>query len=395
MNNLFIQIVYETWMILVMAGPYILFGFLMAGLIHTFVSPAKIVTLLGQRNWKSVLMASVCGVPLPLCSCSVLPTAAALRQKGASRGATTSFLISTPETGVDSIVMTYGIMDLTMAILRPLAAFITASVSGICVNLWGGPDEPPQKPTVSSCCHCSPKSENSRSENESHPAGNPPKRAWWLETIRYGFWDLSNDLSHWLALGLVLSGIISACIPDTFFQGWAGQGVSSLLLMLTISMPMYICASGSTPIAAVMVAKGLSPGAALVFLLAGPATNIGSVPVLLKMLGRRATVLYLLSIFLVTFLIGLAVNQYYSYSGVSSHMAIHTNMEDMNRGWGLLSALILLVLLLKGWIVKPIPGDWKNLNDRMERWIGFRLTWTIVLFVGIVLAALSFFWPSR
>lgn len=395
MNNIIIEIVQETWMILVMAGPYILFGFLMAGLIHTFVPTAKIVALLGRRNWKSVFMASVCGVPLPLCSCSVLPTAAALRQKGASRGATTSFLISTPETGVDSIVMTYGIMDLTMAILRPLAAFITASVSGICVNLWGGADEPPPKPTISSCCHCSPKSGDSRLENEPPSAGNPPMRAWWLEIIRYGFWELSNDLSHWLALGLVLSGIISACIPESFFQGWAGQGVSSLFLMLAISMPMYICASGSTPIAAVMVAKGLSPGAALVFLLAGPATNIGSVPVLLKILGRRATILYLVSIFLVTFSIGLAVNQYYSNTDLSPHIAIHSNMEEMDGVWGLLSALILLVLLVKGWIVRPIPSEWRNLNDRMERWIGFRLSWTIFIFVLIILIVFSFLWSFR
>lgn len=220
-------------------------------------------------------------------------------------------------------------------------------------------------------------------------------RAWWLEIIRYGFWELSNDLSHWLALGLVLSGIISACIPESFFQGWAGQGVSSLFLMLAISMPMYICASGSTPIAAVMVAKGLSPGAALVFLLAGPATNIGSVPVLLKILGRRATILYLVSIFLVTFSIGLAVNQYYSNTDLSPHIAIHSNMEEMDGVWGLLSALILLVLLVKGWIVRPIPSEWRNLNDRMERWIGFRLSWTIFIFVLIILIVFSFLWSFR
>lgn len=374
---------------LVMAGPYILFGFLMAGLIHTFISPAKIVSLLGRKNWKSVLTASICGIPLPLCSCSVLPTAAALRQKGASRGATTSFLISTPETGVDSIALTYGIMDLTMAILRPLSAFITAFISGIFVNLWGeqkGNDQEEAHQSKEKAC-CSSKNANSKDSGKVRPES---KQAWWKKTLHYSFFELSDDLSHWLALGIVLSGILSACLPDTVFDGWAGQGVSSLLFMLAISMPMYICASGSTPIAAVMITKGLSPGAALVFLLAGPATNIGSIPILLKILGKRSTIIYLLTIIAISLLIGFGVNLYYSSYLLSPSMGIDSGSEKMGGPISILSAVVLLFLLIKGIIMRPVPAEWKNLNDLLERYSGFRLSWLKIIVFSAILLIFSF-----
>ncbi|MBN2329332.1 MAG: SO_0444 family Cu/Zn efflux transporter [Candidatus Omnitrophica bacterium] len=389
MDNIIKQLLWETWAMLVMAGPYILFGFLMAGLIHTFISPAKIVSLLGRKNWKSVLTASICGIPLPLCSCSVLPTAAALRQKGASRGATTSFLISTPETGVDSIALTYGIMDLTMAILRPLSAFITAFISGIFVNLWGeqkGNDQEEAHQSKEKAC-CSSKNANSKDSGKVRPES---KQAWWKKTLHYSFFELSDDLSHWLALGIVLSGILSACLPDTVFDGWAGQGVSSLLFMLAISMPMYICASGSTPIAAVMITKGLSPGAALVFLLAGPATNIGSIPILLKILGKRSTIIYLLTIIAISLLIGFGVNLYYSSYLLSPSMGIDSGSEKMGGPISILSAVVLLFLLIKGIIMRPVPAEWKNLNDLLERYSGFRLSWLKIIVFSAILLIFSF-----
>lgn len=389
MNNLFLRIAMEIWMMLVMAGPYILFGFLMAGLIHTFIPPAKIVSLLGQRSWKSVFMASLCGVPLPLCSCSVLPTAATLREKGASRGATTSFLISTPEIGVDSIALTYGIMDLTMAVLRPLAAFVTALIAGVCVNIWGDEEanEPSTAAAPSSCC-CS---KTSSSTHGGHSVSEI-RPSWWKKTLHYAFWELSDNLSHWLALGLFLSGIIAACIPDAVFSGF-GQGVFSLVFMLIISVAMYICASGSTPIAAVMIAKGLSPGAALVFLLAGPATNIGSIPVLIKILGRRATVIYLTSIGLVTLLIGYSVNFYYANQSIVPQMAIHEGMKESPGALGIFSAFLLLVLLVKGMAFRPVPAEWRKLNDHLAGISGFRLTWGISLIGFVILAVLSFLLP--
>lgn len=378
---------------LVMAGPYILFGFLIAGLIHTFVSPAQIVSLLGRRNWKSVIMASLCGVPLPLCSCSVLPTAAALREKGASRGATSAFLISTPETGVDSIAMTYGIMNLTMAILRPVSAFLTAFVSGVFVNAWGEREEEKANaenaaPAQKSCC-CSAKNAQT-ADSCSIPA---PKSPWWRSALRYAFGDLSDNLAHWLGLGLILSGIIAACIPESVFSGWAGQGVSSLFLMLLIGAPMYICASASTPIAAVMIAKGLSPGAALVFLLAGPATNIGSMPVLFKIIGRRSTAIYLASIGAVSLAIGFCVNLFYQYQSIKPQMAFCARGEEGGSAIGVLAALLLMALLIKGIALRPVPAEWRKFNDRLAQITGHRLTWESLFVIFVVILVLSLLLP--
>ena len=327
-----LEILYQTWHVLETAGPFILFGFLASGLIHTFIPQAKIVSLLGRRNVKSVLMASLCGIALPLCSCAVLPTAATLRKKGASRGAATSFLISTPETRVDSIALTYGLMDLPMTILRPLAAFCTAFIAGLAVNAWGERDtspEPDPLPDTNCSCHTM-------------------RRSWWRETLHYAFVELIDDLAIWLALGFLLSGCLAALVPESWLTGWVGQGVTSILVMLAVSMPMYICASASTPIAAVLVAKGLSPGAAVAFLLAGPATNLASLPVLARILGKRSLALYLLSIFFMSLLIGIAVNQFYHAHWVIPHMAVSDELAEQPNWLKRLSGLLLLALLLKG-----------------------------------------------
>ena len=175
-----LQVIQDIWLMMTTAAPYILFGFLAAGLIHTFVKAERIVSLLGKHNWKSVLIASLCGVPLPLCSCSVLPTAATLREKGASRGATTSFLISTPETGVDSIFLTYGMMGGWMALLRPVAAAITALSAGLAVNFFGGEESAlPQEKPKSSCCHAEPQPVKPVQKSCCGSNPKPKPKAWW------------------------------------------------------------------------------------------------------------------------------------------------------------------------------------------------------------------------
>ena len=418
----------EIWKMLEDASPYLLFGFLIAGLIHVCVSPQRIAGMMGKRNWKSVLMASICGIPLPLCSCSVLPTAATLREKGASRGATASFLISTPETGVDSISVTYGLMGLPMAIIRPVAAFITAFIAGFFVNLidmhkdrdeeeiFSTLDTPAEKGTgrgcsssdeaepvlkslvsserVASCC-CTPVPQVEKEEcgcsnesqtvlekefggccssgkgesagcvdtNHSTESGccsneEDVKFPWYEESIRYAFGKLSNDLAYWLALGFVISGILSAFIPATLFETWIGQGIPSILLMLVISVPLYICASASTPIAAVLIMKGLSPGAALVFLLAGPATNIGAFPVVGKMLGRKGFIAYLSSIVIVTFLFGVGVNAVFDAIHIHPIMNIEHHAMQEGASLGFISALIMLFLIGKGIWLRPMPNEW-------------------------------------
>src|SRR5207244_568096 len=208
------------------ASCFLLLGFVLAGVFAVIV-PARLPTrVLGRGKIRSVLWASAIGTPLPLCSCGVLPTALGLARQGATRGATVAVLISTPETGVDSIALSYALMDPVITVFRPIAAFITATVAGIATNLWGAP----------------------------RPAA------------RVG----------------------------------ATGGLVTRLAMLAIGIPIYTCASASTPVAAALVLKGLSPGAALVFLLSGPATNVGAIVVLLKFLGRRVVAIYLLSIAVVS-----------------------------------------------------------------------------------------------
>ncbi|MDX9754844.1 MAG: SO_0444 family Cu/Zn efflux transporter [bacterium] len=374
---------HEIWMMLLMASPYLLLGFLAAGLIHALIPSDKIVKMVGQDNTRSVFLGSLCGIPLPLCSCAVLPTAAALREKGASRGATTSFLISTPETGIDSIALTYGVMDLTMAILRPVAAFFTAFFAGIFVNWFGNDDKETFSSTkaspasgccetktavAESCCASQPAPTSCCGESKAQPAqttsccssAKPSNASRIKEALGYGFGNLPDSLAYWLALGFVLSGILSAFLPDAIFETWIGQGIPSLLLMLFISIPTYICASASTPIAAVLVAKGLSPGAAIVFLLAGPATNLSTIPVLIKLLGRKAMIIYLATIAGVSFLFGLAVNLIYSYSTLSPAMGIaSTEME--HHGWfQSLCAMAMLALLVKGMWIRPMPKEFTS-----------------------------------
>ncbi len=356
--NYLIQVINDIWMMMTAAAPYILLGFLAAGVLHTFVKADRIVSLLGKRSWKSVTLASLCGVPLPLCSCSVLPTAAALRKKGASRGATTSFLISTPETGVDSIALTYGMMGGWMAVLRPVAAGITALSAGLAVNYFGG-NEPEKmqddEETTPSCCHKEePKQKSCCHTEEQDESLQPKPQSWWYKTLHYGFVQLSDDLAKWLALGFILSGLIAALIPASVFDSWVGQGFSSLVLMLIISMPMYICASGSTPVAAAMLMKGLSPGAAVVLLLAGPATNMASLPLLYKMLGKRSTFIYLGCIFTMTLAIGVLINVFFTADQFVINLG-HEHGESAASIFKTTCAVILAGLILKGlWYGDPM-----------------------------------------
>ncbi len=384
---------YEIWLLIVKAAPYVLFGFLAAGLMHTFIPQSRIVSLIGKRNWKSVFTASICGIPLPLCSCSVLPMAATLRKKGASRGGTTSFLISTPETGIDSIALTYGLMDLTMAVLRPIAAFVTAFSAGLVVNRWGDMEEKDsvedveKNPIDSNCCDTSCSNENEiENQGQADAMSLAPETPWWKQTGRYAFIDLPNDLAHWFVVGFLLSGLISLWIPDLVFQSWVGQGFTSLLVMLAVSMPMYICASASTPVAAMMIAKGLSPGAALVLLLAGPATNVSTLPVLLKVLGRRATLLYLLSIIVITLAIGNFVNLYYAVNETSPQMSI-SNVEEEQIGIvGTLAGLLLLLMFAKAMWKRPAPAEMQQAGDAIAKYTGIRFSWKFIfVLLGLVI----------
>jgi uncharacterized membrane protein YraQ (UPF0718 family) len=260
MESLIIKSALAGWAIFVESSVYLLFGTFVAGLIAVALPQEAITRHLGGGGLKGVAKAALFGIPLPLCSCGVIPAAVSLRRSGASRGSTLAFLISTPETGVDSVAITYALLDPLYTLFRPVAAFTTALVTGGLASLIER-EEPPPAPASEVCQVC----ENDTGDGHTHSLAEKLGRA-----VRYGFGDLLGDIALWLVVGLVLAGLITALIPDSFFRTWVGSGIGSMVVMLALGMPIYICATASTPIAAAMIAKGLNPGAALVFLVAGP-----------------------------------------------------------------------------------------------------------------------------
>lgn len=272
-------------------APYLLLGFLLAGVLHSFIPQGLYSAHLGKNNFGSVVKAALFGIPLPLCSCGVIPTAASLRKSGASKGATVSFLIATPQTGVDSIIATYSLLGGPFAVLRPIAALVTALLGGSVVN---------------GLCKC----EKGDAEATRMDAAAPSGTFWQKlsEALRYGFVDMMRDIGRWLVIGLIVAGAITILVPDNFFSSLSQWPLLNMLLVLVLSLPMYLCATGSIPIAAALMLKGLSPGAALVLLMAGPATNVAAIMVVRQVLGGRATVLYLLSIVVGAVAFGLGVD---------------------------------------------------------------------------------------
>ena len=262
-------------------SPYLLLGFLIAGVLHAFVPSAIYSRYLAGTGLRSVATAAAFGIPLPLCSCGVLPTAVALRRSGASRAASTSFLIATPQTGVDSIAATYSMMGLPFAILRPVAALVTSLIGGLAVGHWE------RKGTLDDV-----------STEASYEFSELPEGFWnkVVETFRYGFFDMMQSIGRWLLLGLIVATLITVLLPDDFFSTYARWPFLNMFIIVLVAVPMYVCATGSIPIAAALMLKGMSPGCALVLLMAGPAANVASMFVVNKAFGRKATVVYLLSI---------------------------------------------------------------------------------------------------
>lgn len=317
-------------------APYLLLGFLIAGILHAFVPQALYHKWLSGNDAKSVFLSLLFGIPLPLCSCGVIPTAVSMRKEGASKGATTAFLIGTPQTGVDSIAATYSVLGLPFAILRPIVALVTGFVGGCAVNA-ADKEAVPQSQV---CCE---------SEKNTEP-GFAQKC---MSALRYGFSDMIQDIGRWLMIGLVLAGLINIFIPDGFFTALSGTPLLNMFVVLLIAVPMYVCATGSIPIAAALMLKGLSPGAALVFLMAGPATNLASIMVLGKTLGRKTLIIYMISIISGAILFGLGVDyllpRYWFTTPVTSAFHSDCCVEDGGAltWWQIASSVILAVLLIR------------------------------------------------
>ncbi|MGP8329260.1 MAG: SO_0444 family Cu/Zn efflux transporter [Methanosarcinaceae archaeon] len=348
---LIIGIAGATWEIFAEAAPYLFFGFGIAGLLHALVPDEKIMSFLGESAGKvrSVVNAAIAGVPLPLCSCGVVPTAISLKKRGATRGATVSFLISTPQTGVDSIAITYALFDPIITIFRPIATFVTAVSAGILDNLLIK-DERSAPSTLQpislavskddstcSCGNCSISAPQGTSYSQRIYGG-----------IKYAFVELLGDISKWLIVGLLIAGIVSYAIPESLITSYLGGGIGSMLIMLLVGIPLYICATASTPLAAAFVAKGMSPGTAFVFLLAGPATNSATITIVAKFLGKRSAALYLASIGVFSIAFGLLLDFIYFKMGIEATSIVghaHDILPDYVKT---LFAILMLPIIANG-----------------------------------------------
>ena len=360
-------------------SPYLLFGFFFAGLLHIFISIDTIANHLGKSSVGSIIKAVILGIPLPLCSCGVIPAAVSLKRKGASQGAVVSFLIATPITGVDSIFATYSLLGPFFAIYRVIASAITAFFAGLFTQLFvNSPSPPPATPcgdawrtgqpsphqpeadpplaeggegvatihtstpkgrgdTNSYVCSC--EEDHCCSEHENGAFGRKV-----VELFRYAFGQLLGDIWKWLLIGVLLAGIISYLIPADFIENYLGNTWLSMIVMLVIGIPMYVCSTGSIPIAASLMLKGMSPGAALVFLLAGPATNAITITVLSKELGRKATILYLATIAVMSVLLGWLLNLIWFQIG--AHIPSILKPMTMLPEWIKISSSVILVALI-------------------------------------------------
>ncbi|MFT4763860.1 MAG: uncharacterized membrane protein YraQ (UPF0718 family) [Oleispira sp.] len=278
------------------SAPYLLLGLLLAGIIRMLVPDSWINKFLGQNS--SVVTAALIGTPLPLCSCSVIPTAIGIRRAGASKASTASFMVSTPETGVDSIGVTLALMGPVMAIARPISAILSAIAAGTLVRLWDTETPPIQEEAVKSCCG---------GKKEVLGFGQKMKNA-----VVYGYGKLLSDFMGWLLIGIGFAALIQTYVPPTLLSEY-GNGIFAMLIAVVISIPMYICATASTPVAAGLMLSGISPGAALVFMLTGPATNIATLMVVKNELGIRSLMAYLTGVIVTALAMGLTLDWIVEY----------------------------------------------------------------------------------
>ncbi|MBF0207107.1 MAG: SO_0444 family Cu/Zn efflux transporter [Oligoflexia bacterium] len=342
------------WKFLLLSSPYFLFGMFLAGILHGLISREILQKLFGKNNISSIWKAALIGVPLPLCSCAVIPTAVTLKKNGAGNGATASFLITTPETGVDSIAITYSLIDLPMTIIRPVAAFITGITAGIFQHLFNNETT---KKINSNCCdnHCC----DDHGCNDHHSASSFHHTAFLSRVsngIKFAFTELIDDMAIWIVIGFLTSALIDCLVPTNFFNEL--NPVSGRILIILICVPLYICASASTPIAASLMIKGLSPGMALLLLLVGPATNISNLIIMQKYIGKKGILINLLSIVAVALLLSYATDFMYSAfhwpidikASTVQHSYQHLSSEH-NSGYNpilsTISSIFLIMILLK------------------------------------------------
>lgn len=327
----------EIWSLLVEMAPYLLFGFFVAGILHVLIPNDKIYAHLSKNNFYSVLKASLFGVPLPLCSCGVIPVAAYLRKEGAGKGPVLSFLISTPTTGVDSILATYSLLGILFAIIRPVAALFGGVFGGLLTN-FAEKEKTTDIKGDYSCNLC-----DLTDPNHNHSIFEKIKKIY-----KYAFSDLIRDVGKWLVIGVVVGGLISYFVPHHFVEKYLGNPFMSYTLMALIGIPMYVCATGSIPIAASLIMKGMSPGAGIIFLILGPATNTATISFVYGKLGRKSLIIYLGSLIVTAMLFAILLDSIWNFYGRDINL-IKGGMVMLPQWFNKVCAFFLIFL-----IVKPI-----------------------------------------
>ena len=355
-----LQYIEKYWDALIMMlaemAPYLLLGFFFAGLLRAFVPKSIYRKHLAPRNMKSVVKAALLGIPLPLCSCGVIPTSVGLRREGASHGACTSFLIATPQTGVDSIAATYSLMGLPFAIVRPIAALFTSMFGGWLVNKFANEDETLSEETTKETAEC---------DCDQHPS--PSFWNNFISAMRYAFVEMLQDVGKWLVVGLLIAALITVAVPNEWLAALHDYKLLNMLIVLAVAIPMYVCATGSIPIAVSLMAKGLTPGAALVLLMAGPAVNSASMLVVGKVFGRRTLRLYLTAIITGAVVFGLCIDyllpqQWFKVSGMimSGGHCAHC-LGTMDWVW-----MTIFLLLLVNAFVDRLRHSWMLRREKSK-----------------------------
>lgn len=352
-NMNFTHFINSLWAIICEMSPYILLGFIIAGVLHVFVEQRTMSRHLSGDSLSSVIKAALFGIPLPLCSCGVLPTAVSLRRQGAGKGATTSFLIATPQTGVDSIAATYSLLGLPFAILRPVAALTGAVFGGAMVNKFDKEED-----AVS--INCVTTDEDTKKQPLVQKIGS---------ALKYGLIDMVASVGPWLVTGLIIAALITVLVPDTLFVGLSRYPLLAMLAVVAVAVPMYVCATGSIPIAMSLMVKGLSPGIAFVLLMAGPAANFASLMILSRSQGKKATLIYVASVVVTAITFGLIIDTFMPASwflpasSVAAVDACHTTI-----GWFPTACSIILMVLLCYTFIMSKHHNHQNITEMTKEY---------------------------
>jgi hypothetical protein len=321
----------EWWTLHAMMSPWLLLGLVVAGSLGVFFTRAWLVHHLGSSGFGAILKATVLGIPLPLCSCSVIPMGIGLHRKGASRAASLSFLTSTPQTGVDSIFLTAGVLGWPLVMIKVVAALLMGLVVGV-LNMNGGQRE---------------------SKEEVQEEKSDESKGWkgWVDDSLV---ELPGALAKPYLIGVTLSVILTLSLPDDSLAKWVGPGLAGMALALLVSLPTYVCATASVPLALMLLDQGMGVGGVLVFLLAGPASNGATMMVIAKTFGWPSFFKYFLTIVVFSFLAGSLLESWMPSGAVSEHLHHHEKL-------GLLEHLSGLVLF--GLFLKPLMPKGKKLEE--------------------------------